>query len=297
MDEHLFFHADPHPANILVRENNQLTFIDFGSCGSFNREQKIALEQIVLSMKNQDAEGMARASLSLLEPMPPIDVPALMKEAQAEYMRVLHTFNTPAEFTEWWERTSARQWLALIRVARQFNLPMNLHMLRMIRATLLYDTLVLRLDREVDRYYEYTEFMKDRAQLVKKRWRQRLRDNSGDGFFLRLEELGEAVNDLILQAQKTMSRPLVRFGPTVDKWIFATSVLSRMAGRILIVTLLALGMVNVVRFGANEPVSLPIALQIVIENTFYQIFLVAAGVLNIRHILFRLRERDSGGNS
>jgi hypothetical protein len=70
-----------------------------------------------------------------------------------------------------------------------------------------------------------------------------------------------------------------------------------MAGRILIVTLLALGMVNVVRFGANEPVSLPIALQIVIENTFYQIFLVAAGVLNIRHILFRLRERDSGGNS
>jgi hypothetical protein len=57
-----------------------------------------------------------------------------------------------------------------------------------------------------------------------------------------------------------------------------------------------MGMVNVIRYGANEPVSIAIALQSVAANTFYQIFLAAAVVLNIRHILFRLRERDSGGN-
>jgi len=98
-DENVFFHSDPHPANILVRPNNQLTFIDFGSCGSFNHQQKVALEQ--------DVEAMTRASLALMEPLPPVDLPELVKQTQNEYMRVLHTFNTPAKYTHYWERTSA----------------------------------------------------------------------------------------------------------------------------------------------------------------------------------------------
>ena len=100
-DENIFFHADPHPANILVQPNNELTFIDFGSCGSFNSQQRVALEQMVLSMKNQDVEAMTRAALSLMEPLPPVDVPALVKHVQEEYMHVLHTFNTPAEYTQY----------------------------------------------------------------------------------------------------------------------------------------------------------------------------------------------------
>lgn len=296
MDEHVFFHADPHPANILVRPNNEITFIDFGSCGSFNNQQKIALEQMVLSMRNQDAETMARASLSLLEPLPPVDVPALVKHAQEEYMRVLHTFNTPAEFTEYWERTSARQWMAVIRVARKFNLPLNLHMLRMIRATLLYDSIVLRLDNRLDRYYEYTQFMKDRAQLVKNRWRKRLRRNAGDGFFRNVEEIGKSINDLMIRTQTTLGRPIVSLGSTVDKWVFATSVFSRMAGRILLITLLATIGVQIGQYLAGEAITFREVLNIVIQNRLYQLFLIAAALLNVRHIMFRLSERDTGSN-
>lgn len=123
MDEHVFFHADPHPANILVRPNSEITFIDFGSCGSFNNQQRIALEQMVLGMNNRDVESMSRATIILLEPLPRVDVPALFKKSQEEYLRLLHTFNTPAEHTQYWERTSARQWMVLIQVARKFNLP------------------------------------------------------------------------------------------------------------------------------------------------------------------------------
>jgi ubiquinone biosynthesis protein len=296
MDENVFFHADPHPANILVCPNNQLTFIDFGSCGSFNNQQRIALEQMVLSMKKQDAETMARASLILLEPLPPLDASDLVKQAQEEYMRVLHTFNTPAEYTEYWERTSARQWLALIRVARKFNLPLNLHMLRMIRATLLYDSIVLRLDHQLDRYYEYTQFMKDRAQLVKSKWRKRLRDNSGDGFFLNLEDIGKAFNDLLIRTQTTLGRPIVNLGSTVDKWVFAASVLSRMTGRILLVTILAMGIVHIGGYFTGEPLTFWMELSVVAQNKLYQLFLIAAAVFNVRHILFRLRDRDSSPN-
>jgi ubiquinone biosynthesis protein len=291
-DEHVFFHADPHPANILVRPNNEITFIDFGSCGSFNNQQRVALEQMVLSMKNQDVEAMTRASLSLMEPLPPVDLPSLVKQAQDEYMRVLHTFNTPAEYTQYWERTSARQWFVLIRVSQKFNLPMNLHMLRMIRATLLYDSIVLRLDNQLDRYHEYTEFMKVRAQLVKRKWRKKLRNNAGDGVFLNIEDFGNTLDDLMIRAQTTLGRPIVNLGSTVNKWVFATSVLSRMVGRILLVTVLWMSIIGFLQVLIGDPVSLSIAGEQVIQNRFYQAFLIIALVFSARLILFRMGDRD-----
>lgn len=291
-DEHVFFHADPHPANILVRPNNEITFIDFGSCGSFNNQQRIALEQMVLSMKNQDVEAMTRASLGLMEPLPPVDVSALVKHSQDEYMRVLHTFNTPAEYTQYWERTSARQWFVLIRVAQKFNLPMNLHMLRMIRATLLYDSIVLRLDNHLDRYQEYTEFMKIRAQLIKRKWRRQLKDNAGDGVFLKVEDLGNTFNDLMIRAQTVLSKPIVNLSSTVNKWVFAITVLSRMAGRILFVTLLGMGLVALLHIVTGDQVPFILTMNQVIQNKIYQTFLIITLIFSARLILFRLRDRD-----
>jgi len=296
-DENIFFHADPHPANILVRPNNQLTFIDFGSCGSFNNQQRVALEQMVLSMRNQDVDAMTRAALSLMEPLPPVDLPVLVKHVQEEYMRVLHTFNTPAEYTQYWERTSARQWFVLIRTAQKFNLPMNLHMLRMIRSTLLYDSIVLRLDNKLDRYQEYAEFMKIRAQFVKRKWRKKLRNNSGDNAFLNVEELGNTLNDVMIRVQTTLSRPIVNLGSTVNKWVFAASVLSRMGGRILFITLVAMGLFGAFGIFAGNTFSFIPTLNQVIQNRIYQAILVIAVVFSMRLILFRLRDRDLNNNN
>jgi ubiquinone biosynthesis protein len=292
-DENVFFHADPHPANILVRPDNKLTFVDFGSCGSFNNQQRIALEQMVLSMKNQDVEAMTRATLSLMEPFQPVDLPLLIKYAEEEYMRVLHTFNTPAEYTEYWERTSARQWFVMIRTSQKFNLPMNLHMLRMIRSTLLYDSIVLRLDHQLDRYDEYMDFMRYRARLVNRRWRKRLRDNTGDTIFLNLEELGSTFNDLMIRAQSLLSRPVVNLGSTVNKWVFTVSVLSRMAVRIFFVTLALVGLAQVFQYWAGVPVPFLNTLGGVVSNKLYLVFVGATVLFSARLILFRLRDRDT----
>lgn len=294
MDENVFFHADPHPANILVRSNSELTFIDFGSCGSFNTQQRVALEQMVLCMRNQDVDGMMRATLSLMEPLQPVDLPMLMKYSQDEYMRVLHTFNTPAEYTQYWERTSARLWFVLIRTSQKFNLPMNLHMLRMIRSTLLYDSIVLRLDNRLDRYHEYMEFMKIRAQFVKRRWRRSLRDNSGDDVFLNVENVGNAVNDIMFRVQAMLSRPIVNLGSTVNKWVFAASVLSRMGGRILFATLMLVGAVEIYYGVTGVKIPFLDGLGRVASNKFYLAFLAATVIFSLRLIVFRLRDRDMG---
>jgi ubiquinone biosynthesis protein len=291
-DENVFFHADPHPANILVRPNSELTFVDFGSCGSFNNQQRVAFEQMVLSMKKQDVDAMTRATLNLMGPFQPVDLPVLIKYAQEENMRVLHTFNTPAEYTEYWERTSARQWFVLIRTAQKFNLPMNLHMLRMIRSTLLYDSIVLRLDHQLDHYHEYTQFMKFRAQFVKRRWRQRLRDNAGDHVFLNVEEIGNTFNDIMIRVQTLLSKPIVNLGSTVNKWIFAASVLSRVAGRIFFVTLVLLGSIGIVHALRGTPIRWRDILSAVILNKWYWAFLAATTFFSVRLILLRLQDRE-----
>lgn len=292
-DEHIFFHGDPHPANILICPNSEVTFIDFGGCGSFNNQQLVALEQIVLGMQSHDVETMTRAAISMMEPLPPIDVPALVKQVQDEYMRLLHTFNTPSEYTEYWERTSARQWLVLMRVAQKFNIPMNLHMLRMIRATLLYDSIVLRLDHKLDRYFEYTEYMKDRAELIKLRWRSQMKNNAGDGLFLYLEEISKSFNDVMSRAQSALGKPVLNFGFMVDKWIFTASVLGRMAARVFLVTILGMVLVNISLYVKGEPLQYFNTLGIVMQDKIYQLFLVAAIIFNTRHILFRMMDRDA----
>ncbi|MCC7360100.1 MAG: AarF/ABC1/UbiB kinase family protein [Anaerolineales bacterium] len=294
MEAHVFFHADPHPANILIRANNEVVFIDFGSCGSFNNQQRMALEQMVLAMRDQDVETMARATLILMEPIPPVDLPALIKETQEEYLRVLHTFNTPAQYTQYWERTSARQWLTMIRIAQKFKLPSNLHMLRMIRATLLYDSIVLRLDNRLDRYYEYTAFMKDLAEIVKQKWRRRAKENGGDGVFVSLEEAGQALNDLLLRTQTALGRPIVTLGSTITKSIFSASVLVRLTGRVAVMTVLAMLGVQVWHAAAGEAVPVAQAFQVVIGSRLYQAVLLGAVILNARHIIARLTDPEVG---
>lgn len=291
-DENLFFHADPHPANILVRRNSKLTFVDFGSCGSFDVEQRIILERIVLAMQNNDAEGMARSTLKLLEPFPPIDIEAFIKEAEAEFIRVINTFRAKAKHTEWWERTSARLWLTMVNISQKYNIPLNLHTLRMIRATLLYDTLALRLDGTIDRYKEYNKFIDYRAGLARERWQRYWQREAVDNFFLRFEEIVEAGDDLLLRLHHTLSSPILNFGSAIDKWIYVIKVFGHTLGRIAWITLLALLLVMAGQYLGDDPVSLTQALNTAVRHGLYQFIVVVVIILNVRHILSRLRESD-----
>ncbi|MEI6666780.1 MAG: AarF/ABC1/UbiB kinase family protein [Acidobacteriota bacterium] len=292
MDEHVFFHADPHPANIVVGPGNVVTFVDFGSCGSFDEDQRRALLQIVIKMRRGDAEGMARATLTLLEPLPPIDISAMLKDMEMEYTRVLSTFRTKAKYTEWWERTSARQWMGMVKQARQYGLPMNLHTLRMVRATLLYDTMVLRLDRTINRYEEYAEFRRTYgARWARERWRKRVRRMRRDRY-LRVEEWLEAGEDLLERAQQTMASPILNFRSVIEKWVFTFSVLNRAVGRLIVITGISVAAVVVAKLLRAEPTPMVESIRLVLNNRVYQVVALAVLILNTRDIVFRLTERD-----
>lgn len=56
--EHGFFHADPHPGNLMVLKNGQIAFIDFGSMGSLTPIEKELLEDFVSHFMAQDAKRL-----------------------------------------------------------------------------------------------------------------------------------------------------------------------------------------------------------------------------------------------
>ncbi len=56
---HGFFHADPHPGNVLVRPNGQIALIDFGMVGRLSKRQKYSFAGAIISMAQQDARAMA----------------------------------------------------------------------------------------------------------------------------------------------------------------------------------------------------------------------------------------------
>jgi hypothetical protein len=96
----------------------------------------------------------------------------------------------------------------------------------------------------------------------------------------------------MFRAQTTLSRPILSFGFTVNRWVYIASVISRMIGRVLLITLLGMVLVYIFRGLSGEPVTFSSTLGMLTRSTIYQVFLLGVGLFSIRNILFRLRDQD-----
>jgi ubiquinone biosynthesis protein len=59
--EHGYFHADPHPGNIIIQEDGTLCLIDFGMVGKLSKHDRFAFAGILIGMARQDPKMMARS--------------------------------------------------------------------------------------------------------------------------------------------------------------------------------------------------------------------------------------------
>lgn len=54
-----YFHADPHPGNIIVQENGRICLIDFGMVGKLMQRDKMAFAQVFIAMARGNSKSMA----------------------------------------------------------------------------------------------------------------------------------------------------------------------------------------------------------------------------------------------
>lgn len=60
-----FFHADPHPGNILVLKRNRIVFLDFGIVGSISDTLREKTQNLFIAMIQADADAMADAIIDM----------------------------------------------------------------------------------------------------------------------------------------------------------------------------------------------------------------------------------------
>ncbi|OUL18486.1 hypothetical protein BV378_36010 [Nostoc sp. RF31YmG] len=81
--EHGFFHADPHPGNLLATLDGKLAYLDFGMMSEIQPPQRYGLIEAIVHVVNRDFEGLAKdyVKLDFLSPetdLTPI-IPAFAK--------------------------------------------------------------------------------------------------------------------------------------------------------------------------------------------------------------------------
>ena len=60
-----FFHADPHPANILVLRSDRIAFLDFGIVGKLDEETRENLTDLFIALIRKDMEGIVNGFASI----------------------------------------------------------------------------------------------------------------------------------------------------------------------------------------------------------------------------------------
>ena len=288
--ENLFFHADPHPANIFIQAKSRLVLIDFGACGSTHHKARRQQREVYHRLARHDIEGAARVALSIMEPLPRIAITELRKRAEAVWWKKIYALRS--RHAPWWERTSASLWLAVLEVTRGYQIPLNLDVLRTIRATLLYDTLAARLWPKVsDRLFgEYErKSYKRRAEQAS----ALIREVSDPAYMLsqahELLELGERLRykvELFADSQVT------NFQELTNKASFAVIELLRFSWfAVALLLFLASGWQMCVA-ASGGAIDIFGIIQRSVLHPVYLSIVTFRGLLLLRRIGFRLHDKD-----
>jgi ubiquinone biosynthesis protein len=295
--EHLFFHADPNPENIIVGPNSVLTYIDFGSIGAVDRTKRQALQQNMYYAWKEDPLNMARAAVILLEPLPPIDLIDFTKELEAHNWQMLYAFAVGKSTPRFNDRTSATQWLGLLQVARRYGITIDFQILRLLRAIMLCDMMSIRLDNELNIIDEYRQFAKNMSERTGRRIRRRaarqLTQGLDDKIYLRLERWVNAGEGMFFRLRHMLAIPSVNFSMLMSKWSFVILTIIVFVAQALLVTGVGVALAAAGHYLSGvEIINGRALLEQLLANRLYQLVILFLFIINSRSLLFRLDDKE-----
>ena len=295
--ENLFFHADPNPDNVIVGRDGILYFINFTSTGTLSRAKRQALRKNLEYASERDPQNMARATLILLEPLPPIDLIELTQELETYNWQMIYALEAAAHSVTWQERTSAIQWTGMMQLVRKYGIVIDINILRLIRSTLLLESMAVRLERGINFVDQYQKFDLYRAEQARRRVTDALLDQmDGKGneqMVIRMDRIAHAAESSLFRISHMLSMPSVNFNSLMSKWSFATYMAFRFAGNALLLTLVSAFLTGIQYYLQTRLVmDVPGIFQNVLANPVYQLLLLAIVFINGRTVLFRLDDKE-----
>jgi predicted unusual protein kinase regulating ubiquinone biosynthesis (AarF/ABC1/UbiB family) len=291
--EEMFYHADPHPANIVVLPDNKLCFIDFGAIGRFSTQTRKGWRELQYHVMQGDITRMVHASLNFAGPLPPMDVHRLastMEQVYADWV-----FAMMSKDAEWWERSSASAWLRYIEVAQEYGVPVSLETIQLFRATLLYDSIITRLNRQINVAREYQVYAQQAAKEARKRVRKTLRQRlvgPTDMDYLVLEQVFDTATQFMFKLQRSVEDPLVHFRNIVGKIAYTASLLLRMGYLAAALAGIALLTDSIWKSWTGNSIDWSGLLRAGTSFGWIQLILIVCTLVIIRRIVIRLSQPD-----
>jgi ubiquinone biosynthesis protein len=293
LDE-LFFHADPHPGNIVITQGNGLCFIDFGAVARLSTQARNAWRELHHHLKEGDIGRMVNAIVTLAGPLPPIDVDGFVKALEAIFADWVYAVKSAD--AEWWERGFAINWLRYVAVAQEFGVPISLETIQFFRATVIYDTIVIRLDKNIDIVREWTIYTEWAGRASRKRMHKQLRKRLG-GFtkmdYLRIEQGIDIADQFLFKLQRSVDIPVVEFRNIAGKISYVMSLLIRLGYLGILGGAAAVIVDQVAKRLFDYTIDWPRLIETLMTYRLTQLVLVVAALVLVRRVLIRISEPDA----
>ena len=154
-----FFHADPHPGNLLALPGDQVAFVDLALTDSLTPTYRHATSDYLTAIYNDDAEGMTRSMLDVLTPTVHADVGRFRREMVEQTGRLM--VERDRRTAEGAPASSLREYMVgLVVIARESGLRVPTGLLAMYRALLTAETIAEQLGSGTDLASVGTDFFK-----------------------------------------------------------------------------------------------------------------------------------------
>jgi len=292
--EELFFHGDPHPANLVILPNNKICFIDFGAIGRFSTKTRKLFRELQYHMSKSDIGRIANTALSLAGPLPPMDVDRVRGEMENIYSDWVYAMNS--RDAEWWERSSGQAWLRFMQVAREFHMPANHESIQFFRTSFSYDSMITRLNKDINIVKEYETYARQAGKEARERVKQSLRQRRWgptDSDYLQLEEFGDVLAQSFFQLQRNIENPIFQFKNIVGKIAYIASLLLKLG--YFVAAAMGIGLITgaVARRWFGYEIDWASILERATTFGWLQLALIAILLVVIRRIVIRLNMPDT----
>lgn len=295
-EENLFFHADPNPDNIIIGPDGILYFVNFATTATLSRTKQQAMHQILHYAARRDPQNMARASLILMEPLPPVDLIELIQELETYNWQLLYAMEATPESLPWQERTSVLQWVGIIQLTRKHGIVLDIQVLRLLHSTLLFESTAARLWHRIDFIREYEKFEEYKAEQARRRVTDAIAnqlDGAGnEQTVIRLDRIADTVESLLFRTIHMLAVPSVNFNTLMSKWSFAVYISVRFFWQALAITFVTALVVALDLYLGKQSIQPYAVLQQVATNPFFQIVVLLLVFINGRTVLFRMDDKE-----
>jgi len=157
---HGFFHADPHPGNLLVLPDSVIGFLDFGIVGRLDEATRSSLAKVIRAIWQRDATNLAQLATEIAVAQRDVDHAALARDLKG----LLDTYaDVPLG-----DLSMAEVLTDVVTTARRHNLRIPSDLMLLIKSVVTIEAV----GRDVDPTFKIVEHA---APLAERLWQREMR--------------------------------------------------------------------------------------------------------------------------